>query len=150
MTGSLNKIAVTGRDGRTLKDKWADGPRAYLGIAVAGFPNMFTVTGPGSPSVLTNMLPSIEHHVEMISDMIAHARDEGYGRVEASQSAEDSWVEHTNAAAGATLYPTCNSWYLGANVAGKPRVFMPYVGYTAYQARCAEIVANGYEGFAFE
>jgi cyclohexanone monooxygenase len=150
MTGTLNKIAITGRNGQSLKDKWAEGPRAYLGIAIAGFPNLFTVTGPGSPSVLTNMLPSIEHHVELICDMIVHARKAGRTIIEARQDAEDAWVEHTNTVAGRTLYPTCNSWYLGANVAGKPRVFMPYVGFPAYLARCKEIAANGYEGFALD
>jgi cyclohexanone monooxygenase len=147
MTGSLNKIDITGRAGVTLHDRWAAGPRTYLGLASAGFPNLFMITGPGSPSVLTNMLPTIEQHVEWISDLIAHARTSGRHTVDATPEAEENWVSHVNEIAGATLYPTCNSWYLGVNVPGKPRVFMPYVGYSAYQQKCAEIAANGYEGF---
>ncbi len=146
MTGALNRIEIRGRGGRTLKDKWGEGPRAYLGVAVAGFPNLFTITGPGSPSVLTNMLPSIEQHVEFISDMIQHVSERG-GCIEATNAAEDEWVSHVNLLAGETLYPTCNSWYLGVNIPGKPQVFMPYLGYVAYQEKCREIAANGYEGF---
>ena len=147
MTGSLNRIDIRGRAGRSLKDKWREGPRTYLGIAVAGFPNLFTITGPGSPSVLTNMLPSIEQHVEFISDMIVHVREHGGGCVEASGEAESEWVGHVNLLADKTLYPTCNSWYLGVNIPGKPRVFMPYLGYAAYQEKCRDVAANGYEGF---
>ena len=147
MTGALSRIDIRGRGGRTLKEKWGEGPRTYLGIAVAGFPNLFTVTGPGSPSVLTNMLPSIEQHVELISDMIDYANQHGDRRIEATAEAEDAWVGHVNLLAGKTLYPTCNSWYLGVNIPGKPQVFMPYLGYPAYQEKCREITANGYEGF---
>ncbi len=147
MTGSLNRIDIRGRGGRTLKDKWGEGPRTYLGIAVAGFPNLFTITGPGSPSVLTNMLPSIEQHVEFISDMIDYAGEHDRRTVEATAEAEDEWVGHVNLLAGKTLYPSCNSWYLGVNIPGKPRVFMPYLGYQAYQEKCREVAANGYEGF---
>ena len=147
MTGSLNRIDIRGRGGRTLKDKWGEGPRTYLGLAVAGFPNLFTITGPGSPSVLTNMLPSIEQHVEFISDMIQHVSEQGGGCVEALDEAENEWVDHVNLLADQTLYPTCNSWYLGVNIPGKHRVFMPYLGYVAYQEKCRDVAAKGYEGF---
>lgn len=147
MTGSLNRIDIRGRGGRSLKDKWGEGPRTYLGLAVAGFPNLFTITGPGSPSVLTNMLPSIEQHVEFISDMIQHVSEQGGECVEASDEAENEWVGHVNLLADKTLYPTCNSWYLGVNIPGKPRVFMPYLGYAAYQEKCRDVAAKGYEGF---
>ncbi len=148
MTGSINKIKIRGRNDALLSDKWAAGPRAYLGIATAGFPNLFMVTGPGSPSVLTNMMTSIEHHVEWISDCIAYARAQGATTVEATSEAEESWVGRVNELAGRTLYPTCNSWYLGANVPGKPRVFMPYLGNPDYLAKTADVAAKGYEGFA--
>ena len=147
MTGALAKIDIQGCGGQTLKEKWRAGPRTFLGIATAGFPNLFMITGPGSPSVLTNMLPSIEQHVEWISDMIAYADKHGQSRIEATAKAENHWVSHVNELAGRTLYPSCNSWYLGVNIPGKPQVFMPYLGYPAYQTKCQEIAANGYEGF---
>ncbi len=147
MTGALNRIDIRGRGGRTLKSKWEDGPRAYLGLGVAGFPNLFVITGPGSPSVLTNMLPSIEQHVEWIADCMAYLRERGHAAIEATPAAEDEWVAHVGEVAGATLYPTCNSWYLGANVPGKPRVFMPYVGFPPYVEKCEAVAANDYEGF---
>jgi cation diffusion facilitator CzcD-associated flavoprotein CzcO len=148
MTGSILKIDVRGRDGRPLADAWEAGPRTYLGLAVAGFPNLFTVTGPGSPSVLTNMVMSIEQHVELITDTMAHLRDEGLTTIEADEAAQDEWVDYVNAVAGLTLFPTCNSWYLGANVPGKTRVFMPLPGFPPYAERCAAVAAAGYEGFA--
>ncbi len=148
MTGSLAKIDIRGRGGLTLREKWGEGPRTYLGIAISGFPNLFTITGPGSPSVLTNMLPSIEQHVEFIADMISYADGKGTTSIEATFEAEDEWVGHVNLLAGKTLYPTCNSWYLGVNIPGKPRVFMPYLGYPAYQAKCRDVAANDYDGFA--
>jgi cation diffusion facilitator CzcD-associated flavoprotein CzcO len=148
MTGALLRIDIRGAGGRTLQEAWAEGPRTYLGLAVAGFPNLFTITGPGSPSVLSNMLPSIEQHVDWIADCIGHVRAQGGGRIEATGAAENAWVAHVNAVAGATLFPSCNSWYLGANVPGKPRVFMPYLGFPAYVQKCAEVAAQGYEGFA--
>ncbi|MBI5617398.1 MAG: NAD(P)/FAD-dependent oxidoreductase [Gammaproteobacteria bacterium] len=147
MTGALSKIDVRGRGGLTLAAKWADGPRTYLGLQIAGFPNLFTVTGPGSPSVLTNMLPSIEQHVAWIAACIGHLRERALRTIEAAPAAEAAWVEHVNAVAGGTLYPHCSSWYLGANVPGKPRVFMPYIGFPPYVAKCEEVVARGYEGF---
>lgn len=147
MTGSLNKIDIRGRSGLPLTEKWEAGPRTYLGLTTVGFPNLFLITGPGSPSVLTNMLPTIEQHVDYVSDIIEHLRDHGRSTIEPEQDAEDAWVDHVNAIAGGTLYPSCNSWYVGANVPGKPRVFMPYPGFPAYVKKCEEIAANGYEGF---
>ncbi len=147
MTGALTRVDIRGRDGVGLKEKWAEGPRTYLGVATAGFPNFFMVTGPGSPSVLTNMLPTIEQHVVWISDFICSAEDSGLESVEAETEAENGWVAHVNEIAGRTLYPTCNSWYLGANVPGKPRVFMPYPGFPAYVAKCDDVVRDGYRGF---
>ena len=148
MTGALDKIDITGRGGVKLKDKWAHGPKTYLGLAIAGFPNLFTVTGPGSPSVLTNMVPSIEHHVDWIVRALADLEARKASTLEAQPAAEEAWVAHVNEIADMTLFPRANSWYLGANVPGKPRVFLPYVGgVPAYRAKCAEVVANGYEGF---
>ncbi len=147
MTGALNKIDIRGIAGRTLKDKWRDGPRTYLGLATAGFPNLFTITGPGSPSVLTNMLPSIEQHVEWITDCLSFMRARDLVRIEPLPEAEEAWVSHVNLVADRTLFPSCNSWYLGANIPGKARVFMPYIGFPAYVQKCEEVVRNGYEGF---
>ena len=148
MTGALDKIAIRGRDGRKLKEKWAAGPRTYLGLASAGFPNLFMITGPGSPSVLSNMLPSIEQHVNWIADCIGYLQSRGIRAIEATPEAEDAWVEHVNEVAYTTLYPHCNSWYLGANIPGKPRIFMPYIGVPPYVAKCNEVAASGYSGFA--
>lgn len=148
MTGTLAKIDIAGRGGRTLKDKWADGPVTYLGLMIAGFPNLFTVTGPGSPSVLTNMVMSIEQHVDWIADAIAHLAANGAATIEATEAAERDWVAHVAEVADTTLYPLADSWYMGANVPGKPRVFLPYVGgFDAYVAACNEIVADDYRGF---
>ncbi len=148
MTGALERIDIRGRAGLKLKEKWHAGPRSYLGLASEGFPNLFTITGPGSPSVLSNMLPTIEQHVEWISDCIEHLVGQGLREIEATRPAEDAWVDHVNSVAHMTLYPRCNSWYLGANVPGKPRIFMPYIGVPTYVAKCREVVARGYEGFA--
>jgi len=148
MTGALLAVDIRGVDGQSLREKWAAGPRAYLGIACAGFPNLFLVTGPGSPSVLSNMVTSIEQHVDWITDAIAHARERGIARFEASRAAEDAWVEHVNVVAHYTLYPHTDSWYTGANIPGKPRIFMPYIGGVgAYREHCAKIAAKEYEGF---
>jgi cation diffusion facilitator CzcD-associated flavoprotein CzcO len=148
MTGTLLKIDIRGRGGVRLKEEWAAGPHTYLGVAMAGFPNLFTVTGPGSPSVLTNMLPTIEQHVEWIADMMAFARARGLSTIEPSVQAQAAWMQHVGEVAAPTLRYTCSSWYLGANIAGKPRVFMPYIGgFPKYVARCNEIAATGYEGF---
>ena len=148
MTGSLLKVDIRGRDGMRLRDKWAAGPRTYLGLMTAGFPNLFTITGPGSPSVLSNMMVSIEQHVDWIADCLAHLRSQGIACIEADPAAEDNWVEHVNEVAYTTLYPQANSWYMGANIEGKPRVFMPYIGGVGtYRQTCDRVAANGYEGF---
>jgi cyclohexanone monooxygenase len=147
MTGALLRIDIRGRDGRTLQDAWSAGPRTYLGLGVHGFPNLFTITGPGSPSVLTNMMVSIQQHVEWIADCIQHLRDEGLTTIEAELQAQDGWVDYVNMVAGFTLFPTCNSWYLGANVPGKTRVFMPLPGFNTYLEQCNTVAADGYTGF---
>jgi cyclohexanone monooxygenase len=149
MTGSVAKIDITGRDGLTLNRKWAEGPKTYLGLMSVGFPNLFIITGPGSPSVLSNMIVSIEQHVDWISDCIAYMRDHGFDSLEAEKDAEDKWVAHVNEVAFSTLYPQANSWYMGANIPGKPRIFMPYIGGVGpYRQICNEVAAKGYEGFA--
>jgi cyclohexanone monooxygenase len=148
MTGSILKVDIRGSQGRTLRDAWAAGPLTYLGVSTAGFPNMFMVSGPGSPSVLTNMIVSIEQHVEWICDAIASTVRNGVVRMEAEPEAQDDWVRHVNAIADVTLYPSCNSWYLGANVPGKPRVFMPLLGFPAYAAKCRQVAEAGYPGFS--
>jgi cyclohexanone monooxygenase len=148
MTGALLNIDIRGRTGRSLRQKWEAGPRTYLGIAVAGFPNLFMITGPGSPSVLSNMIVSIEQHVDWIVDCIRYLRENDRGRIEARVEAEDAWVSHVNEIGQMTLYPQANSWYMGANIPGKPRVFMPYIGgVAAYRQKCDEVAAKGYEGF---
>lgn len=147
MTGPLLAVDIRGRAGLSLREKWAAGPRTYLGLSTAQFPNLFFITGPGSPSVLTNMLPSIEQHVNFIADTIAHMRRENATVIEPETAFEDAWVETVNTIAGATVYPSCNSWYLGSNVPGKPRVFMPYLGFNTYVQKCEDVVAKGYEGF---
>lgn len=148
MTGTMLKIDWRGVDGVRLADEWHAGPRTYLGLGIVGFPNMFTITGPGSPSVLTNMLVSIQQHVEWITDCIAHLDATGRSRIEATQPAVDDWVDHVNAVADTTLYPSCNSWYLGANIPGKTRVFMPLFGFPPYKEKCDEVAADDYVGFA--
>jgi cation diffusion facilitator CzcD-associated flavoprotein CzcO len=150
MTGPMLRMGITGRDGRSLAEAWEAGPRTYLGLQVPGFPNLFSVTGPGSPSVLCNMPVAIEQHAEWITDCIAHMRERGLERIEATPEAMDKWVVQVNTAASATLLPLAtSSWYLGANVPGKPRVFMPYAGGMArYRQICADIAATNYEGFA--
>ena len=148
MTGSVAKIDIVGRDGKTLNQKWAEGPRTYLGLMSAGFPNLFVITGPGSPSVLSNMLVSIEQHVDWIADCLGYMREHGLAAVEAERDAEDKWVAHVNEVASGTLYPQANSWYMGANVPGKPRIFMPYIGGVGpYRQICNDVAAKGYEGF---
>ncbi|MGW9402600.1 flavin-containing monooxygenase [Arthrobacter sp. NPDC055585] len=149
MTGALARIDIRGRGNAALAEKWEAGPRTYLGLATSGFPNLFMVTGPGSPSVLSNMVTSIEQHVDWITDHISFLEREGLAESEAVPEAEDSWVDHVNQVADLTLYPQANSWYLGANVPGKPRVFMPYVGGVgAYRAKCDQVAASRYDGFA--
>jgi cyclohexanone monooxygenase len=149
MTGSVAKIDIRGRNRQTLNQKWAEGPKTYLGLMSAGFPNLFVITGPGSPSVLSNMMVSIEQHVDWIADCLAWMRDHGLEAMEAEKGAEDKWVAHVNEVAHTTLYPQANSWYMGANIPGKPRIFMPYIGGVAiYREICNDVATKGYEGFA--
>jgi cation diffusion facilitator CzcD-associated flavoprotein CzcO len=149
MTGALSAIEIRGRDGALLADEWRPGPRTYLGISVAGFPNLFTITGPLSPSVLSNMVVSIEQHVEWVTDCIAHMRGNGFGVIEATPEAEAGWVQHVAEVGALTLFPTADSWYMGANVPGKARVFLPYLGGVGtYRELCDGVATNGYQGFA--
>jgi cyclohexanone monooxygenase len=148
MTGTLTRIDIRGRDGETLANKWEAGPRTYLGLMTAGFPNLFMITGPGSPSVLSNMIVSIEQHVDWITDCIAHLGSRQLDSIEADRDAVNNWVAHVNEVAFKTLYPSANSWYMGANIPGKPRVFMPYIGGVGnYRQTCDRIAAEGYTGF---
>jgi cyclohexanone monooxygenase len=148
MTGALLKIDFEGRGGRRLSAEWEHGPRSYLGLMVAGFPNLFMITGPGSPSVLSNMIVSIEQHVDWIAGLLGHMRARGLTCVEATEAAQADWVRHGMEVAQKTLYPSAASWYMGANIPGKPRVFMPYIGGVGvYRETCDEIAAKGYEGF---
>jgi cyclohexanone monooxygenase len=148
MTGALLSIDIRGRAGQTLRKKWEAGPRTYLGVAVAGFPNLFIITGPGSPSVLSNMIVSIEQHVDWIADCVVYLREHRRDAIEATVDAEDAWVAHVNEVGHMTLYPRANSWYMGANVPGKPRIFMPYIGGVGvYRQKCDEVAAKGYAGF---
>ncbi|RCW40720.1 cyclohexanone monooxygenase [Halopolyspora algeriensis] len=149
MTGALNAIDIRGKGGVTLTEKWSEGPRSYLGIAIAGFPNLFTITGPSSPSVLSNMMVSIEQHVDWITDCLSHLRERGIVEIEPTDEAEQTWVEHVEEIGNATLYPTADSWYMGSNVPGKPRVFMAYIGGVGtYRQMCDEIAAKDYDGFS--
>jgi cation diffusion facilitator CzcD-associated flavoprotein CzcO len=150
MTGPLFGIDFRGRNGESLKDKWAAGPRTFLGIMTAGFPNLFTLTAPGSPSVLSNVIVSIEDHVDWTTAFISHMADHQFDWAEPTLAAEDRWVDHVNRLASQTLYSRADSWYLGANVPGKPRVFMPYVGgVPSYRRTIEKIRASGYDGFEF-
>ncbi len=148
MTGALTRMGIIGRDGKRLADEWQAGPRTYLGLMTAGFPNMFMVTGPGSPSVLSNMMVSIEQHVDWIAGCLGYLTDRQFVCIEPSIAAQDDWVEHVNEVAHTTLYPSAASWYMGANIPGKPRVFMPYIGGVGtYRQKCDAVAAQGYEGF---
>ena len=147
MTGALLKIDIRGRDGLSLRDKWADGPVNYLGLQVPGFPNLFTITGPGSPSVLTNMMVAIEQHVEWVTDCISYMIKQKRVCIEATEEAQEAWVAHVNEVANGTLWVSCHNWYQGYNIPGKPRVFMPLPGFPPYVEKCEAVVANGYEGF---
>jgi cation diffusion facilitator CzcD-associated flavoprotein CzcO len=148
MTGALTAVDIRGRDGMLLADEWRQGPRTYLGIGVAGFPNLFTVTGPLSPSVLSNMVVSIEQHVEWITDCIAHMQAAGYTLIEPTAEAEAGWGQHVAEVGAMSLFPRADSWYMGANVPGKARVFLPYLGGVGtYRELCDGVVAAGYQGF---
>ena len=149
MTGALKEIDIRVGNGPALAEKWEGGPTTYLGLMVAGFPNMFTITGPGSPSVKTQMIVAIEQHMDWIADCLGTMRQRGMARIEPTPDAERDWVQHVNDVADSTLYPLANSWYVGANIPGKPRVFMPYVGgFAGYKKKCDAVAANGYEGFS--
>jgi cation diffusion facilitator CzcD-associated flavoprotein CzcO len=151
ITGALSRIDIRGREGRSLRDLWSrEGAKTYLGLEVAGFPNLFVVAGPGSPSVTTNMFVAIEQHVEWIADCLSYLRDSGYAEIEATEEAQEAWVDHVASVVAGQVYTwdTCNSWYLGANVPGKKRVYLPYRGgLPAYRRRCEEVAQSGYAGF---
>jgi cation diffusion facilitator CzcD-associated flavoprotein CzcO len=150
MTGSLLRIDITGAGGLPLAKVWEGGPRTFLGLQIAGFPNMFMITGPGSPSVLLNMPVAIEQHVDWIADCIEYMRQRGLTRVEATEAAQDAWVEHVAEVAELSLMGKANSWYVGANIPGKPRVVMPYAGgQPLYRERCQAVKDAEYEGFVF-
>jgi cation diffusion facilitator CzcD-associated flavoprotein CzcO len=151
LTGPLLAMNITGRHGQKLADKWAEGPKTYLGLAVPEFPNLFTITGPGSPSVLSNMPVSIEQHVEWISRCIGYMRDHGVDSIEATDEATEQWTAHVQEVAAMTLYPKAASWYMGANIPGKPRLFLPYVGGVGnYRQKCFEVEEHSYEGFRLQ
>jgi cation diffusion facilitator CzcD-associated flavoprotein CzcO/acetyl esterase/lipase len=151
MTGAIVAVDIIGRDELSLKDKWAAGPKTYLGLMTVGFPNYFMITGPGSPSVLSNMMVSIEQHVEWVCDTIHYMSRTGVEIIEPTETAEAGWVQHVNDCADVTLFPTANSWYMGANVPGKPRVFLPYIGgVDRYRKACDEVVEQGYLGFRLQ
>jgi len=151
MTGAFDKIQISGRKGQTLAEKWRAGPRTYLGLSSVGFPNLFMITGPGSPSVLANMIQAIEQHVDWMVDCISHMRDTGAKTIEPTIAYEDDWVDHVNEVAKVSLRSTCSSWYVGANIPGRPRVFMPYIGgFPIYVNKCNEVMTNGFEGFVLD
>jgi cyclohexanone monooxygenase len=148
MTGSILRVDIHGRNGRSLREDWAAGPHTYLGLATAGYPNLFFITGPGSPSVLSNVVVSIEQHVEWIGDYLEHLRKNEMTTTEAEYDTQERWVSHVNEVASGTLMPKAASWYVGANVPGKPQVFMPYVGGVGrYRQICDEVAADDYRGF---
>jgi cyclohexanone monooxygenase len=150
LTGALLRLNVAGRGGDELAAAWSDGPRTYLGLMVPGFPNLFTITGPGSPGVVTNVPVAIEQHVEWIDGLLCYLRAAGIDTIEATHRAATDWTSHVAELADATLMTTADSWYMGANIPGKPRVFLPYIGGLGfYRRRCDEIAAAGYPGFAF-
>jgi len=147
MTGTLMRLDLKGRGGLSIQHKWRAGPLNYLGLTIAGFPNLFNIAGPGSSSAFTNVIVSIEHHVDWIAECIAHLDANGLSTIDASEAAEADWVAHVNKVAAGTVFLSCNSWYLGANIPGKPRMFMPLLGFPAYAERCAQVALEGYEGF---
>ena len=150
MTGALLKMGIVGRGGLTLAEAWAEGPQTYLGLAIHGFPNLLTITGPGSPSVLTNMPRAIEQHIDWITTLLRRTKARSMNLVEAELSAMQDWTNHVTAVANDTLLPRAgHSWYLGANVPGKPRVFMPYCkGLDVFRAHCEQVATDGYPGFS--
>ena len=150
VTGSLDRIDIRGKGGLALKTKWSEGPRTYLGLMSAGYPNLFLITGPQSPSVLTNVIVAIEQHVDWIARCLGHMQSSHVGTAEPTLQAENEWVDHVGEIASKTLFASANSWYTGANIPGKPRVFLPYIGGLGnYTVICEDVVANGYRGLAF-
>ncbi len=150
MTGALLAAEIRGRSGTSLREKWKDGPRSYLGLTVSGFPNLFMITGPGSPSVLSNMMVSIEQHVDLVATCLEYLEDRGYASVEPTPEAESAWVEHVREVGDATLYPRAGSWYMASNSEGIPRVLLPYVGGVGeYRRLCDDVVRDGFRGLAF-
>jgi cyclohexanone monooxygenase len=151
MTGTMMRLDLRGRGGLRIQDKWHAGPLNYLGLGIAGFPNLFNIAGPGSTSAFTNVIVAIEHHVDWIAECIAHLDARGLRSIEASEQAEAGWTEHVNASARRTVFLSCNSWYLGANIPGKPRMFMPLAdGFPRYADQCTQVAAKGYEGFVLQ
>ncbi len=151
MTGTLFNVDIRGRGGQPLREKWEAGPRTYLGFMTEAFPNLFMITGPGSPSVKSNMMVSIEQHVDLVTDSLLHMREQGLDLMEPEPAAEDEWVAHVQDVANETLFPRANSWYMGANIPGKPRLFMPYIGGVGnYRKICEQMVADDFKGFRFE
>lgn len=150
VTGALDRIDIRGKGGQSLKEKWSHGPRTYLGLMPAGFPNLFLITGPGSPSILTNVVVAIEQHVDWIARCLERMQAQGLQVAEAQPDAEEEWVNHVNEVASRTLFPTTNSWYMGANIPGKPRAFLPYVGgFATYTGICEQVISENYKGFNF-
>ena len=148
MTGAILDIDIHVEDGFSINEAWKQGPTTYLGLMMAGFPNLFTITGPGSPGVKSQMILSIEQHVDFIADCLQHLRSRDLVQIEATFEAEESWVKHVKDVADSTLYPLANSWYMGVNIPDKPKVFIPYVGGVhTYKQKCDDVVANGYTGF---
>jgi cyclohexanone monooxygenase len=151
VTGAIVRVDIRGKGGQSLKEKWTAGPRCYLGLMSQGFPNLFFVTGPGSPSITTNVVVSIEQHVDWIARCIDHMNAHGLTQIDALQPNEDAWVDNVNALAANTMLPNTNSWFVGANIPGKPRVFLPYIGGLGkYTTLCEEIIAEGYRGFSLK
>jgi len=147
MTGTILAMDIRGRDGLALRAAWADGPRTHLGLMVAGFPNLFLITGPGSPSVLSNMIVSIEQHVDWVTALLARMQANGQASVEATAAAQEDWVAHVNEVAHRTLYPQANSWYMGANIPGKKRQLINFPSMSAYAAICDQVARDAYRGF---
>jgi len=148
MTGTVLRLDLRGRAGRRIQDHWQAGPLNYLGLCLSGFPNLFTLTGPGATAAFTNVIVAIEHQVQWITDTITDLDARGLHTLEATPEAETAWVAHVNTVAARTIYLGCNSWYLGANIPGKPRIFMPLFGFPAYVEKCSQVQREGYEGFS--
>ena len=150
MTGALTSLDIVGRNGIVLRDQWEKGAKSYLGLGVSNFPNLFTITGPGSPSVLSNMMPSIEQHVNWIADCIGWMIDNNKNVIESSIAAEEEWMELVNEIAGMTIFKSTESWYNGSNIADKANAFLPFIGVPVYTEKLEEITSNNYQGFIFD